>query len=240
MYAKDLSLTLAPKDSIFVAEKQDIVVLFADFRGFSNWSERQPLEHVAELMTIQFERVIQVCNDYHHVFHKFLGDGFVLAWEVDDEFSLKDCLGHAIDAAFELHKKYWYFSNSCRFALPEGYGIGISLGEAMRIRPSTIINEMNEIDFVGYPLNCAARMQSLAAGYGTVVCSRTTELLKSSGLLYPEVPGFRRSLKSPPKFMTKVARNKKGLRDHDVSGFRYLTFIGRQSELWNVSGIPLN
>lgn len=29
-------------------------------------------------MRSQFERVIQICNDHHHDFHKFLGDGFVL------------------------------------------------------------------------------------------------------------------------------------------------------------------
>ena len=81
MYSKNSTLTVTSGVSALSGAKTDVVALFADIRGFSNWCNTQPLEHVADLMKIQFERVIQICNDHHHSFHKFLGDGFLLMVE---------------------------------------------------------------------------------------------------------------------------------------------------------------
>ena len=81
MYSKNSTLTVTSGVSALSGAKTDVVALFADIRGFSNWCNTQPLEHVADLMKIQFERVIQICNDHHHSFHKFLGDGFLLLWD---------------------------------------------------------------------------------------------------------------------------------------------------------------
>lgn len=47
--------------------------------------------------------------------------------------------------------------------VPSGYGIGIAAGDAVLPQPETFLAEFNEIDFVGYPLNCAARLQTLAS-----------------------------------------------------------------------------
>lgn len=191
-------------------------------------------------MKAQIERVIQICNDHHHHFHKFLGDGFVLIWEADNTLTIDDCLRHALDAAFHLHKKYWYLSMDVSYPTPSGYGIGISLGEAVRIQPETCLIEMNEVDFVGYPLNCAARMQALAAGYGTVMCSTAVKKIQRDPkqFLYPNTPAFRRSLILPSDGSLKKAANMKGLRSEDRSGFTYLSFVDSQERLWRTNGIP--
>jgi len=123
MYTKNISFTLTPGDSQLSGVRTEVVALFSDIRGFSNWSETQPLDNVADLMKAQFERVIQICNDHHHSFHKFLGDGFVLLWEPEGELTLDHCLAHALDAAFHLHKKYWYLSRDLVYPTPSGYGV---------------------------------------------------------------------------------------------------------------------
>lgn len=240
MYTKNANFTLTSGGSDLSGVRTEVVALFSDLRGFSDWCESQSPDTVAGLMKIQFERVIQICNDHHHHFHKFLGDGFVLLWEADREFTIDNCLRHALDAAFHLHKKYWYLSKDLQYPTPSGYGIGISCGEAVRIQPETFLKEMNEVDFVGYPLNCAARMQTLAAGYGTVVCSTTVNRLrgKPEGFLYPNTAGLRRSLIPPNEESLKKASGMKGLRPEDRTGFRYLSFIDSQELLWKVSGIP--
>jgi class 3 adenylate cyclase len=238
MYANGNPLTLTEEGATLAGKKGEVVALFADLRGFSNWCESQPIENVAELMTVQFERVVQICADQHHSFHKFLGDGFVLVWEPGEVLNLEQCLAHAIDAAFELHKKYWYVAKEMGYPIPSGYGVGISIGEAIRIQPSTFFEQMNEVDFVGYPLNCAARLQTLAEGYGTVVCARTAEMLTRGPLLYPDVSGFRRELTAPPHPVVQRAAGMKGLKDADRTGFRYLTYVDSQPKLWRVTGIP--
>lgn len=240
MYIKTSKLTLTSGQSTLSGVKTDVVVLFSDLRGFSNWCETQPIENVADLMKIQFERVIQICNDHHHCFHKFLGDGFLLLWEADAEMSIDDCLRHALDATFHLHKKYWFLSQESNYLIPDGYGVGISIGQAIRIQPETFIEEMNEVDFVGYPLNCAARMQTLSSGFGTTVCSSTARIFeeRSDEFLYPSMMGFRRELVQPGKTLLERAATMKGLRYADRTGFRHLIWPDSQRELWSFSGIP--
>src|SRR5699024_7269597 len=104
----------------------------------------------------------------------------VLVWEESEERSLHACLAQALDAAFHLQKKFWYLSRDSKHDLPPGYGIGISVGEAVLLQPETCLAELNEIDFVGYPLNCAARLQTLANAYGTVLCSNSVALIESN------------------------------------------------------------
>jgi len=240
MYTKGIDFTAVNGDSKLSGVQSDVVVLFADLRGFSTWCTSASLEQVAEIIKIQYERVIQICNDFHHTFHKFLGDGFLLLWEPDADLNLNVCVKHALDASAEVHKKYWYLVKDLKYKAPLGYGIGMSLGHAIRIQPETFIKEMNEIDFLGYPLNCSARMQSLADPYGTTICSALAGLLESNcdEFLYPNEPIFRRELHAPSPAALTRAQSMKGLQSKDRTDFRYLTWPHMQSSLWRANGIP--
>lgn len=229
MYSKNKTFTLTDGHSSITGQKADVVVLYADIRGFSNWSMTQTAENVASLVKIEYERVIQICNDHHPCFNKFLGDGFLLLWEKDEELNTDDCFRHALDAAFHTHKAYFYASQelSRSFALPAGIGIGISLGEAIRIQPETFLEEMNEVDFLGYPMNCGARMQSFSNAYGTTLCSSCVRLVKSNpeSFLYPTVPGFRRALVPPSNSTRKKAEEINGLNPSDRTEFSHLVWL---------------
>lgn len=235
MYIKNSMLTHTDGKSPLNGKRLNVVSLFCDLRDFSNWCESVGIEKVESLMKIQFERVVQICNDHHHDFHKFLGDGFVLVWEESEEKPLHLCLAHAIDAAFHLHKKYWCLSQDLTYELPPGYGIGISVGEAILLQPETFISEMNEVDFVGYPLNCAARMQGLAKAYGTVLSSAALDLLSS-----PDWPhtSYQWLLFPPSDAALRDAASKKGLKEKDRTEFKYLNFGAGYPGLWTVTGIP--
>ena len=204
------------------------MVLYADFRNFSNWTLEQTVNTVACVIKAEYERVIQICNDHHPCFHKFLGDGFLLLWEKDDETPVDVCLLRALDAAFEAHKKYFYAAQdfSLEFSPPLGMGIGISLGEAIRIQPETFLQEMNEVDFLGYPMNCGSRMQSFSGPYGTTLCSSSVRLIQSDAndFLKPATPGFRRKLHPPTTTALQKAEHCNGLTNEDRTGFMHLTW----------------
>ena len=219
--------------------RSHIVVLFADMRGFSNWSETQSLDRVADLVKLQHQQVMRVCDEHQNPFQKFLGDGFVLLWEQEDEDDLRRCLATALDAAFELHKRYGTFMRSLPYAAPAGYGIGISIGEAIRIQLEPRLDEASEVDFVGYPLNCAARMQTLASGFGTAVCGSTVRVLQRhpDSYLCTSVPGFGRRLLEPAEEMIEHAAVIKGLKPDDRTGFRYLSFVDGQDWLWQTPDV---
>jgi len=228
MYSKNKTFTLTDGQSSITGSRVDVVVLYADIREFSNWSLTQTPENVAELIKIEYERVIQICNDHHPCFNKFLGDGFLLLWENDEDFTVDVCLRHALDAAFHAHKAFYYTMQdlSRSFGTPKGMGVGISLGPAVRIQPETFLQEMNEVDFLGYPMNCGARMQSVSGPYGTTLCSSCVRLIETDpeSFLYPDTPGFRRLLHDPtPNALQKIERVN-GLTADDRSRFMHLTW----------------
>ena len=80
MYLKHTALTLTEKQSLIHGEKLDVVVVYADLRGFAQWSLSMNAAEVIRIIEIVYDRVIQLAFFYKHTFHKFLGDGFVLIW----------------------------------------------------------------------------------------------------------------------------------------------------------------
>lgn len=223
-------------DADLSGTRSRVAALYADLRGFSNWSETQPLDRVAQLMKAQIERVMGICNEHRHSFHKFLGDGFVLLWEPRSPEALPDALSSALEAAFQVHWSFWQLTRKLDYPLPSGYGIGIAVGEAIRIQSDAEINGLCEVDFVGYPLNCAARMQTLASGYSTVVCSNTVRLLEGDpGRFLEAKPGQGRRLVPPERDMIDRAALTKGLKPEDRRQFRYLSFVEGAHLPWHVA-----
>jgi class 3 adenylate cyclase len=238
MYLKRNVLTLRGENSTIKGEKLDVVVVYADLRGFAQWSLQSPATEITSVIEVIYNRVIQLAFFYRHTFHKFLGDGFLLIWEVNDHGSLSETLRWAIAAAFEIHKKYWYIARDMPFPPPPGFGIGISCGEVIRIDPNTIIPELNEPDFVGYPMNSGARLQKLAGPYGTVIDSLgvTEALVHKDRILREDNAMLRLRLVRPHDKALTLARTFSGLHDDDILGFRYVTWPYVMEALWKHDG----
>ncbi len=238
-FDKNAALTLAEGKSVVHGTQIEVVVLYADIRGFSTWSQTATLESVADFLQIQYERAAQMLNDFHPAFMKLLGDGFLLVWETDGEMALDVNLRHALDAAHEVHLKYFYVAKDLDYKVPKGYGVGLSIGVAIKVQPETILKELNEIDVVGYPLNCGARMQELSGPYGVTLCSTTVShiLRNPEGFLYPGVPGFTRVLHKPTLTALAKAAGMNGLKADDQTDFRHLTFPATQKALWGADEI---
>ena len=239
MYKRTSALGLAIRSHQRFGARSRIVAMFADMRGFSNWSESQPLDYVADLVKLQFGYVMQLCDDYQQPFQKFLGDGFVLLWELESDEDLPRCLASALDATFALHQGYAALAQSLPYDAPAGYGVGISIGEAIRIQLEPHLSASSEVDFVGYPLNCAARMQTLASGFGTALCASTVAAMQSDPERYLGTlsPGCGRRLLTPPQDMLARAAVTKGLKPTDREGFRHLSFVDGEEWLWRTSNV---
>lgn len=239
MYRRNSALSLGTTSHRRFGARSRIVAMFADMRGFSNWSETQPLDHVADLVKQQFGYVMQICDDHQQPFQKFLGDGFVLLWEPDSDEDLARCLASALDATFALHKGYADLAQSLPYSAPAGYGVGISVGEGIRIQLEPHLSDSSEVDFVGYPLNCAARMQTLASGFGTALCASTVVALQRDPERYLRtlLPGFGRRLLRPPQDMLNRAAVTKGLKPADRVGFRHLSFVDGEDWSWRTPNV---
>jgi len=238
MYIKGRQLVATSDQSTTQGSPCTVVVMYGDLRGFSTWTNTVTAEVVASLIQEQCERVFQIVNDHHPHFYKFLGDGFLLVWDADEEMTVHVCLRHAIDAAYHLHNHFHHTQSERGNILPSGYGIGLSVGSAIKVQPETIIAEFNEIDFVGYPLNCGARMQTLAGAYGVTLCSTAVATIEEDrdAFLYPDEPTFARQLTAPTVAASEKARSLRGLHALDQTNFRYLTWP-RHNVRWGSNGI---
>jgi class 3 adenylate cyclase len=238
MYLKQHSLTLSSAETFIHGEKLDVVVVYADLRGFAQWSLGSNPKQITRVIEVVYDRVIQLAFFYKHTFHKFLGDGFVLIWEVKDHGTRCEALHWALEAAFEIHKKYWYIARDLQFPSPLGFGIGISCGEVIRIDPETFIPELNEPDFVGYPMNSGARLQKLAGPYGTVIDNASAGIAErdSSRVLRENNSILRLELMKPHNKAVALANTMTGLSEDDMFGFRYVVWPYVKNALWNVDG----
>lgn len=238
MYLKSSGLSVTDRESFIHGERLEAVIAYADLRGFAHWSLNSTPNQITKVIEVVYDRVIQLSFFYKHTFHKFLGDGFVLIWEVKDHGSLTEALHWALAASFEIHKKYWYIAQRLQFPSPLGFGIGISCGEVVRIDPETFVPEMNEPDFVGYPMNSGARLQKLAGPYGTVLDQAgVAAALKNPGrVLRDNNPILRLELVKPNNKAIALADKFTGLTENDIFGFRYVTWPYIKDALWKVDG----
>lgn len=240
VYLKHHTLTISDRQSLIRGEKLEVVVVYADLRGFAQWSLSMSAEEVTKIIEIVYDRVIQLAFFYKHTFHKFLGDGFVLIWEVNDHGSKAEALHWALAAAFEIHKRYWYIAKRLHFPSPSGFGIAISSGEVVRIDPETFIPELNEPDFVGYPMNSGARLQKLAGPYGTVLDSSSVFVAEQcpERVLRQNNQILRLELVKPNNKSVALADKFTGLHSEDIFGFRYVVWPYVKNALWRIDGRP--
>ncbi|MCW3052936.1 MAG: hypothetical protein JWN14_2106 [Chthonomonadales bacterium] len=99
---------------------------------------------------------------------KFLGDGFMFVWETPQEITAVNAYTKAaVELACALHKEFplWANNNSALWnKVPEAIGIGVDVGSAIRLT-----FENGSEDYLGAPINTAAKLQDMARPVGGVV-----------------------------------------------------------------------
>ena len=135
-------------------------VLFADLRGFSDWSLKTAPEHTTELYDLISQGVVNMFVDYHYDYWKLLGDGVMLIWEGNSNES--DAADAAIGAAHEIHSRYFSFKENAPYETPSGFGIAICGGFVTKYQSRTFFETIILQDYIGPVVNQAARLQTLA------------------------------------------------------------------------------
>jgi len=156
-----------------------------------------------------------------------------LVWEIDDFRNDETTQCHpacgaltcAINAAFEIHKKYFYLKRSLTFSCPKGFGIGIAIGTAHRLKLRTLLSNLDEDDYVGYPMTAGSRLQKLAPPFGIVLDNTASRICRKCPheLLGAGFPGYELKLVDPTKEALQKAADQKGLNYKDRMFFKYIT-----------------
>jgi class 3 adenylate cyclase/DNA-binding response OmpR family regulator len=143
--------------------EQQVVLLFADLRGFTSLSEGlSPRALINDVLNPYFSRMTEVILSYNGTVDKFLGDGIMAIFGLPaprgDEPARAITAGLAMQAAFRALQQDW----AARLGRDIGMGVGLAVGPAV-------------VGTIGSP----QRMDYTAIGSVVNLASRVTDLTPS-------------------------------------------------------------
>jgi isopentenyldiphosphate isomerase len=149
-------------------ELRQVIVIFADIRGFTKWSEKTKAFLYVEELISKFYEVSR--TSFPNTYQKRLGDGLMIVEEIPDKPTLeksKEQLNKYLEKIFEITK---YFEKIC-LDFGKDYGLKTELKLGWGIVRGTIkkIQDDGETDYLGADVNRAARLCSIARPYGIVI-----------------------------------------------------------------------
>lgn len=143
------------------------VVWFSDLRGFTSLTETLPPDALLAHLNAYFETVGGAVTDAGGEILKFLGDGMLAIFEIDDDGAAPDRCRAALAAATAARETV-VARNSTRDGGPEiRWGLALDLGEVYYGN----IGTPDRLDFtvIGSAVNQAARLETLGARLGESV-----------------------------------------------------------------------
>jgi adenylate cyclase len=162
-----------------------ITVMFCDLRSFTKLAERlYPYDSVF-LLNRYFEMMSNVIVRNGGRIDKFMGDGIMALFGVDDlrTAGSRDAILAArgmSDALADLNEEF-----RATLAEPLRIGIGIHTGSAILGRVGTPRSGGSELTALGDTVNTASRLEGATKEFG-VLCVISEAALQASGLAFPE------------------------------------------------------
>jgi class 3 adenylate cyclase len=158
-----------PEASRLGGEKREVVIMFADIRGFTPLAEGLSPEATIHLMNRFFSQMIEVIQKHHGIIVDFLGDA-ILAFFDPLDASLSCAMRQALRCSLEMQQAMDKVNvPDGKIAVPSiSMGIGLHAGEVV---VGNIGSENRaKYGIIGSAVNLASRIQTQAQG-GEVVIS---------------------------------------------------------------------
>ncbi|MGA8573014.1 MAG: adenylate/guanylate cyclase domain-containing protein [Desulfobaccales bacterium] len=158
-----------PEASRLGGEKREVVILFADVRGFTPLAETLTPEATISLINRHFSRMIEVIQAHRGIIVDFLGDA-ILAFFDPLDGPLEPVVRRALGCALKMQAAMAAENLAKPGAPPLRLGIGLHAGEVVvgNIGAET----RAKYGIIGAPVNLSHRIQGQAQG-GEVVVSET-------------------------------------------------------------------
>jgi class 3 adenylate cyclase len=165
-------------DGAYLGESHDnALVLCVDVRNFSNFLRSHAEDTVFMLIETFTSNLLSCINQcgYGCSYYKLMGDGAIVIWDETN--------GNSISEALEIFDAYTSFLDDELFKPFKNLGLGGALvvGKVFKYEISAEVSQLKYRDYVGYGINLACRLQSLA-GIGEMVLNEM--LVKSSPVPY--------------------------------------------------------
>jgi len=147
-------------------QRQEIVVLFGDIRGFTSWSEKVGAEALVAQLNEHLTTMVGIVQEEGGTVQKYIGDALMVAWGDVRAQPPADGAEHAVRAALRMQAAL-HSLNATWLGQPGreqlSFGIGINHGEGVVGRIGH--PRRQEFTVMGDPVNLAARLESATKQY---------------------------------------------------------------------------
>lgn len=151
-----------PKAVRLGGERRTVTVLFADIRGFTNWTEKVAPEKALHMLNDKLGIAVEAIGHYNGTIDKFMGDAVMGVFNAP--LPHPDHALHAVRAAWELIQ-------ALKDELILQFSIGINTGTAVAGNIGT--TQVMNYTVIGDAVNQAKRLQEMAKP-GQILISETT------------------------------------------------------------------
>ena len=153
----------AGRPSELYSQRKKVTALFADVRGFTNFSEQLSPEETVAMLNDYFEKMIDAVFKNHGHLNKFMGDGLMALFGAlrDDEFQEEHAVQAALDmrtALKDLQEKWATSESRARDALAS-LRIGIGINTGLAIVGNIGSKQRMEFTAIGDSINLASRLE---------------------------------------------------------------------------------
>jgi adenylate cyclase len=151
-------------------ENRMVTVLFADIRGFTNFTERHTADKVIETLNRIFNPLSNLIFAYRGTFDKYLGDGLMAFYGAP--ISEADDARRALDTAFAMQRLFRTLREEPAHEM-EGLDLGIGLHSGEAVVGNIGSEFVMDYTVVGDVVNVAKRLQEFAEA-GQILISEAT------------------------------------------------------------------
>jgi class 3 adenylate cyclase/CHASE2 domain-containing sensor protein len=147
-------------------QRQEVVVLFGDIRGFTHWSEKVGAEALVAQLNEHLSAMVDIVQEEGGTVQKYIGDALMVAWGDVRAQPPAEGAEHAVRAALRMQAalhglNVGWLNHPGREQLSFGIGINHGAGVVGRIGHP----RRQEFTVMGDPVNLAARLESATKQY---------------------------------------------------------------------------
>lgn len=187
----DVILTDPERHLKLGGEIRTVTVLFADIRGFTQYTEQHSATEVITSLNRVFQSLSQVVFSLQGTFDKYLGDGLMAFYGAP--VAAEDDPQRAVQSALEMQRRFRALKEASADDF-RGLGLGIGLHTGEAVVGNIGSDQVMDYTVVGDVVNVAKRLQEMSRS-GQVLMSEATyramEGMPAECLKGVDLPGRR-------------------------------------------------
>lgn len=154
----DIDAHLAQHQQDKAGREQPLAILFSDIRGFTDFSERHLPYDVIHILNRYFQEMGTAVFENHGYIDKYIGDGLMALFGVDDCNASNNCI-NAISAAFQMTQSLDKVNHYLKQNFDESFEIGIGIHFGNVVLGNVGHRDKVELTAIGDAVNVASRIE---------------------------------------------------------------------------------